>query len=103
MTDSELRYKLLLDANNMLIEGWREKQFIERASAEFEQRPPRKVNPPTPRRAVRLAQELYDWVVKTPKKAPPVLEPEEKEIDDPSLDARPDADRSAGTSDSSEE
>ena len=62
MNDIELRYKLLSDVREMLIKQWEDKQQVERATAEFEERAPKKVNLPTVRRIMRTAEELFDFV-----------------------------------------
>jgi len=60
--DTELRYKLLTDVREMLTQQWEDKQFVERATAEFEKRPPKKVNQSTTRRIMSIAEELFDFV-----------------------------------------
>lgn len=62
MTEIELRYNLLTDARNHLIRGWEEKVAAEKAVAAFENRPFRIINPPTPRRIMKMASELYEFV-----------------------------------------
>ena len=64
MTESNLRYKLLKTARDILNKHWKERVFVERAAATFEMRPPKVINPPTVRKVMKLAEELYGFVNK---------------------------------------
>lgn len=63
MTDLELRYHLLLEARTLLHRHWDEKLNAEKSTASFENRPHRMINPPTSRKVMKLAAELYSFVV----------------------------------------
>lgn len=65
----ELRFSILTEARSLLYRHWEEKVFVEKATAEFEKRPPKVIPPPTIRKIMKVAEELYGFVESPPKVA----------------------------------
>lgn len=63
----ELRFNVLTEARSLLYRHWEEKVFVEKATAEFEKRPPKVISPPTIRKIMKVAEELYGFVEPSPK------------------------------------
>lgn len=66
-TPLELRFSILTEARSLLYRHWEEKVFVEKATAEFEKRPPKVISPPTIRKIMKVAEELYGFVESAPK------------------------------------
>ena len=64
MTEIELRFNLLTEARSTLYRSWEEKLFIEKSTAEFEKRAPKMIAPPTLRKILRVAEEMFVFVQK---------------------------------------
>jgi|SaaInlStandDraft_4_1057021.scaffolds.fasta_scaffold111282_1 hypothetical protein len=62
MSDAELRYQILTDTREHLMTHWEQKVRVEGQVAEFEERKPRVINPPTISRIVRTASAFLDFV-----------------------------------------
>ena len=80
-TEVEMRLTLLLEARNILFRHWEEKVFVERASAEFAERPPKVVSPPTIRKIMRVATELHEFVQGRQVNPPAAVEPAEPDVE----------------------
>lgn len=70
-TEVEMRFNLLNEARGLLFRHWEERVYVEHKTAEFEERAPKVVSPPTIRRIMKVAEELYGFVQATPTPAPP--------------------------------
>jgi len=57
-----MRFSLLTEARSILFRHWEEKVYVEKATAEFEQRAPKVVSPPTTRKIMKVAEELFGFV-----------------------------------------
>lgn len=77
----ELRFSILTEARSILFRHWEEKVFVEKATAEFEKRAPKVIPPPTIRKIMKVAEELYGFVEPSSKvegatpTPPPVQDP----------------------------
>jgi hypothetical protein len=70
-TEVELRFNILTEARSILFRHWEERVHAEKATALFENRPPKVVNPPSIRKIMKVAEELYGFVTRTtPAPAP---------------------------------
>jgi len=65
----ELRFNILQEARGLLYRHWEERVFVERATADFEKRAPKVIPPPTVRKIMKVAEELYGFVEPPPKVA----------------------------------
>ena len=75
--DVTLRFNILTEARSILFRHWEEKVFVEKATAEFEKRAPKVVSPPTIRKIMKVAEELYGFVEGRVEAAPKVeVEPD---------------------------
>ncbi len=91
-SDVEMRFSLLTEARAILFRHWEEKVYVEKATADFEQRAPKVVSPPTTRKIMKVAEELFGFVQgrievpRAPASAPAVPEipevPETPEADE---------------------
>ena len=72
-TEVEMRLSLLTEARSLLFRHWEERVYVEHKTAEFEERAPKVVSPPTIRRIMKVAEELYGFVqtVPVPNPTPP--------------------------------
>ena len=61
-SDVEMRFSLLTEARAILFRHWEEKVYVEKATADFEQRAPKVVSPPTTRKIMKVAEELFGFV-----------------------------------------
>lgn len=62
MSEVELRFNLLTEARSTLFRHWEEKVAAEKSAATFENRPHRVVSPPTIRKIMKVAAEMYEFV-----------------------------------------
>lgn len=62
MTDIEIRLQLLNNSRDILFRHWEEKLFVEKATALFENRVPKVVAPPTLRKIMKVAEEMYGFL-----------------------------------------
>lgn len=76
-TSLELRFSILTEARSLLYRHWEEKVFVEKATAEFEDRPPKVIPPPTIRKIMKVAEELYGFVEPPPKAETPPTTPDQ--------------------------
>lgn len=58
----EIRHALLNEARDFLMHEWHQKCDVENQTAQFEQRPPKMVPPPSFAKIKELAIEMYDFV-----------------------------------------
>ena len=73
-SDIKIRHSLLKQARSLLFRHWEEKVFVEHAAALFENRLPKVVAPPTTRKIMKVAEEMYGFVVGSePEEAPPAV------------------------------
>lgn len=73
-SDIKIRHSLLRQARSLLFRHWEEKVFVEHAAALFENRPPKVVAPPTTRKIMKVAEELYGFVQGSENRdAPPAV------------------------------
>lgn len=63
----EIRFSILTEARNLLYRHWEEKVYVEKATANFENRPPKVVPPPTIRKIMKVAEELYGFMEPPPE------------------------------------
>ncbi len=62
MSDAALRFQILTEARAMLFRHWEERLFVEKATAEFEKRAPKMINPPSLRKIMKTAEDLNSFV-----------------------------------------
>jgi hypothetical protein len=62
-----MRFAVLTEARSILFRQWEEKVFVEKATAEFEKRAPKVISPPTIRKIMKVAEEMYGFVEPSPK------------------------------------
>ena len=67
----EMRFNLLNEARSLLFKHWEERVDVEHKTAVFEGRAPKVIAPPTIRRIMKVAEELYGFVRTTPAPIPP--------------------------------
>lgn len=67
----DLRYKVLVDAREYLMEDWRQKVSVETSTAAFENRPVKRISPPTLYRIFGTADKMFKFLLSSANEPDP--------------------------------